>query len=458
MSRARMTFLCILLASCGSRGIEGDAEIDVPEGDTEGDTASDVDVETHPDPSYDIPFEDTSWWECREDEDCADDDPCTRNTCDPETHACVSEAVTGLQIDEPAVLIVDGPHYLGWPYMVWTGSEVGLTWRDGRDAGCTDPWGTTFCAQETYFNKVTTGLEALPADVRLSNSDALSGPTSIIWTGSEYVVAWNDRGRFNHVAYVTRVDAAGSEVGTEAQGTGWESAGYPALAWTGSEIVGLWCAVDETTDYPVSLNLTRFDPSLVEIGSVLIPDSNSWTSALAWTGSEFAVLWRGTDVQVVRLDPEGTIVGMPAILDTRHPYTSQILWTGSEIAALWSGNLRSDDPCESMPGCSNVFLARIDPSGALVGELINVSVNDSASQLTDVAWTGSELGVAWYDETGWGYESHLTRVAPDGTLITDVPIPRPGNLVWTGSEYIFAWNEEHEDGFSIHMSRTVLCE
>jgi hypothetical protein len=467
-----MTFLCSLLVACGSRGIllaacgsgdiEGDADLDEPGDDMGGDIASetdgDVGGEAGPDVSYDIPFEDTSWWECREDGDCTDDDPCTRNTCDPETHVCTSEPVNGLQLDEPAILLSEGPYFLGWPLMVWTGSEVGLTWRDGRDAGCADPWGTTFCAQETYFNKVTPDWTALPSDVRLSSSDALSSPTSIAWTGSEFVIAWNDRGRGLHEAYVTRVDAAGGEIGTEMQGTGWESAGYPALAWTGSEIAALWSGIDGTRDYPESMNLTRFDPSLAEIGSVLIPDVGSWTSTLAWTGSEFAAMWWESNAMLHRFSPLGDAVGTPTDLETRHPYDAWILWTGSEIAALWSGNLLADDPCEFMPGCTNVFLARIDPAGALAGEITAVSTTEYSTNLWGAAWTGSELGVGWYDETGRDYEGHLTRVAPDGALLEDVPIPRPSEVVWTGSEYVLAWNEEVDGGFGIFMSRTVLCE
>ena len=459
MYRSSILALCILIAACGSRGIEGDADLDAPEGDTQDDTPGDVSPETGRDASYDIPFEDTSWWECRVDDDCGDDDPCTRNTCDPETHACLSETVSGPQIDEPAVLIARGPYYLGWPLMVWTGSEVGLAWRDGRDAGCTDPWGTTFCALDTYFNKVTTGLEAMPSDVRLSSSDAHSLPNSIVWTGSEYVVAWNDRARLRHEAFVTRVDAAGNEIGTEAQGTGWESAGYPSLAWTGSEIATMWSVVDETTDYPESVNLTRFDPSLAEIDSVHITDVGSWWSTLAWTGSELAAMWWEHEGQLHRYSPVGDAVGTPTDLGARYPGNPRILWTGSEIATVWSGNLEVDDPCVSTwPECSNVFLARVDPAGALVGEVTAVSTTDLSTHIYGAAWTGSEYGVGWYDETGWNYESHLTRVAPDGTIIADIPAARPTSLVWTGSEYIFGWSEEHVDGFGLYVSRSVICE
>jgi len=468
-----MTFLCSLLVACGSRGIllaacgsgdiEGDADLDEPVGDmggdTTGETGGDVGEEAGPDVSYDIPFEDTSWWECREDGDCTDDDPCTRNTCDPETHSCTSEPVTGLQLDEPAILLSEGPYYLGWPYVVWTGSEVGMTWRDGRDAGCADPWGTTFCAQETYFNKVTPDWTTLPSDVRLSSSDALSSPTSIVWTGSEFVIAWNDRGRGMHEAYITRVDSGGTEVDTESRAIGWESAGYPYLAWTGTEIVAIWSGVSGTSEATITTTLTRFDTDLAEIGAAHLSDDGSWEYGIAWTGSEIATLWFEREPQVRRFSPVGDAVGTPTALDTRYPVGMLIIWTGSEIATLWHGNLVSDDPClDALPGCQNVFLARMDTEGTLLGELTDISHNDGSSRITGASWTGSELGVTWYDSTGRDYEGHLTRVTPDGAIIAEAPIPRPSTLVWTGSEYMLAWNEESEDGFSILMSRTVLCE
>lgn len=75
-----------------------------------------------------------------------------------------------------------------YPYAtVWTGDRYGVIWSDRR-FGDYEMYFATFDAQ---------GKKMAPGDVRLSNTDAFSIYGSLVWTGTEFVAAWQDGGGNN---------------------------------------------------------------------------------------------------------------------------------------------------------------------------------------------------------------------------------------------------------------------
>ncbi len=76
----------------------------------------------------------------------------------------------------------------------------------------------------------------------------------------------------------------------------------------------------------------------------------------------------------------------------------------------------------------------------------------------DVAWTGTEWGVAWEDQRdGSAGEIYFTRLAPDGTkLAPDVRVTNDPattqcpSLVWNGSSYVTVFADNRPGNFDIY--------
>src|SRR5262245_4876806 len=89
------------------------------------------------------------------------------------------------------------------PSLVWNGSGFGLAWSDGRDGP--DP--------EIYFVALDPTGAKLTADLRITNAPALSLGSSLVWTGSEYGLAWHDLRDGDPEIYFARLAASGEKIG-----------------------------------------------------------------------------------------------------------------------------------------------------------------------------------------------------------------------------------------------------
>jgi len=117
-----------------------------------------------------------------------------------------------------------------YPSLVWTGSEYGVIWRDYRDGN-----------YEIYFARISASGTKICADVRITNGgNNWQGP-SLVWTGSEYGVSWDDGRNGTDEIYFARISADGTKIGADVRITNDANGSeYPSLAWTGSEFGVSW--------------------------------------------------------------------------------------------------------------------------------------------------------------------------------------------------------------------------
>lgn len=89
--------------------------------------------------------------------------------------------------------------------VAWTGRELGIVWQDRRDGD-----------YEIYFNRLTPDGEKLGPDQRITFAPGFSINPSITWTGSEFLVAWQDerdaRNSGGYEIYVQRIDRDGRQI------------------------------------------------------------------------------------------------------------------------------------------------------------------------------------------------------------------------------------------------------
>jgi len=172
------------------------------------------------------------------------------------------------------------------PRIAWTGSEFAVAWVD----------------DDIYFTRV--GIDGVEVDgeTRLTDGHTVFSISDPVWTGSEFGITWNHGpDRINSDIYFARISTDGINVSGDIRLTEAESASLtPALAWSGSEYGVAW---DDTRSYSCcayfDLFFTRLTPSCEKIDEDIALGGGAWGERIpidiAWTGSEFGVVWMWKD-------------------------------------------------------------------------------------------------------------------------------------------------------------------
>jgi hypothetical protein len=131
--------------------------------------------------------------------------------------------------DQVRVSNEDGDSF--YPSLAWTGSEYGVAWHDFRDSN----W-------EIYFARLSATGALMASDIRITNDPAYSGSASLVWNGAEYAMSWNDSMFDSDLEiFFRRIAGDGSLIDDELRITGaFGDSEHPSLVWTGSEYGISW--------------------------------------------------------------------------------------------------------------------------------------------------------------------------------------------------------------------------
>jgi hypothetical protein len=229
-----------------------------------------------------------------------------------------------------SVRITYDPWLSTCPHMSWTGSEFAIAWVDTRltESACT----MMGCSYDIFFTRVSAEGEKIGDDVRVSDRSVLLGgywdPVWTSWTGSELGIFWN---------MFSRMSPSGHEPGPDLD-LGHERATLPA--WTGSEYGLMWTNISD------GLIFTRLSPEGDERGGARVAgmEGASGRFSLVWADGRFGALWdayeeEGFMVYFAMLTTEGTIEGWRKQVSyapvTQSSYHA-LAWTGSEFGVVWS--------------------------------------------------------------------------------------------------------------------------
>ena len=249
-----------------------------------------------------------------------------------------------------------------FPTLVWTGSDFGLAWEDCRD----NDW-------EIYFASVDRGGDWASAPRRITASPENSMMPAMVWDGVGYGVTWSDLRPLpdngdNYEILFTRLDAAGVALGPDIRMTTAPGSGlWPSLAWTGSDYVLAW-------------HDRRDDPDLL-LGRIF----------------------------TVRLDAAGQPYEPPNPISDpgRAADTPALLWTGDELALTWA-----EAGLVSGSG-SVVRMARLTSAMVPMGRPLTVSRAARAARKPSLSWSGTAFGVTWDDTREGDHDNFFAAVRCD---------------------------------------------
>jgi hypothetical protein len=244
----------------------------------------------------------------------------------------------GEHLREPSLVSeINADTYSG--SVAWSGQSFLTVWHDARQAA----------NYEIYETRFDANAEKLAADQRITNAPDFSLRPIVRYSGSEYLLAWDDQ-RFEDTGgalgiYGHRISAGGALLGSEVLLTSSnENAEFGTFA-IGEERVGFAYIVGDFDDYaalrfrsfdrswqngvgPVELTNDSLDPSIARVGDRFV---------VAWASGSQARGW-GSAIQAALVDANGNVLVARAVTSGDiFARWRTLVSLGDRVLLIWSG-------------------------------------------------------------------------------------------------------------------------
>ncbi|MBW2263052.1 MAG: hypothetical protein JRG91_13825 [Deltaproteobacteria bacterium] len=314
--------------------------------------------------------------------------------------------------------------------LVWSGSEYGVAWNDDRDGN----W-------EIYFARIDDAGARIGSDLRVTDAVTSSRHPELVWSGSQYGLTWYDHRDGNEEIYFARLGGDGAKIGADARITDDTARSrYPDIAWADDAYALTW--TDER-DGNEEIYFARLDDAGAKMGSDVMITFNafpSMDSALTWTGTEYGLVWRDDrdgngEIYFVRVSAAGAKVGSESRVTnaTNASGQPQIVWTGSEYGVTWHDN-RDDTTPMTSPYVYEIYFARILPDGTKNGLDSRITTTSNTSWYPSLVWMTSTYAATWHDRRDGNGETYFARITAVGSMIIpDVRITSDVGESWNPS-------------------------
>jgi hypothetical protein len=332
--------------------------------------------------------------------------------------------------------------------MAWTGSEYGLAWQDNI-ASNTD----------LYFARMSPSGTQVGSTERLTTHAQISGDPSLLWTGSEFGLAWQDYRTGTREVFFCTLSATGSLTTSEMQITSGAVISGPHLTWTGSEYGVAWY---DGRDTQYDIFFARFSSSGSMIGSeIMVTDEpgDETNPFVLWSGSEYAIAWFKNAINFARISSSGVISGSEiTVTDCPvHCGSPVIVWDDTQYWLTWDNELDSN---------REIYIASVSPEGVKTSSDIRITVDAERSYSPSMVWSGTGLGLAWVDDRDGDQEVYFNLTSATGIEYgPEVRITRPADtnevglpvLAWSGSQFGVAWQDHRDENPEIYFNIIEPC-
>jgi hypothetical protein len=297
-------------------------------------------------------------------------------------------------------------------------------------------------------------LSNTSGDMRLTNDPASSDYVYLGKGGNGFGLVWQDKRTGKGQIFFAPLDLKGArQAASDVRvSTTTGSSEHPALDSDGTS----WGVVySDSTTPPLKLFFQKVDlTGVLQGNAVQITNSigeSDWPD-IVWDGTNYAVAYddsrlgaQAHDIFFQKLDSSGQKVG-PEVRITTDParQSSPILkWNGTEYGIAWTDY--------RFPFNREIYFARLDASGAVIGTEVRVTNDAADSAWPDLAWNtvDKQWALVWHDTRDGNDEIYFARLDAMGTKLgADVRLTNAANfsgfpsIDWNGSEYGVSWQDE----------------
>lgn len=344
---------------------------------------------------------------------------------------------------EPKTLGLAASSPSSWgPSLAWAGNQFGLAWYDTRGSAT---------SAEVYFTRISSSGQKLGEELRLTQGGAATyNPSQVwlVWADTVFAMAWMSLQAPNYDDEIIfgRYNTSGQRIGIEGRmsfSDGFSK--YPTMVWTGSQYGMAWHDDRSGTS---EIYFARGGGNSQRIGDSVRVTANGGSSehpVLVWTGSQYALAWHddsdgNNEIYFTRLSSTGQVLapGKRLTDDDNYSLHPSMAWTGSEFGLAWH---------DDRDGNSEIYFTRLDATGQKLMSSLRLTKDDSYSEESSLVWTGSEYGLAWQDDRTGLYEIYFASLEGNGQIkgserrisFTDEWSMIP-SLAWAGSQYGVAWH------------------
>jgi MYXO-CTERM domain-containing protein len=318
-------------------------------------------------------------------------------------HAARVDAAGALR-DATPVLVSDAP---GSKALTGVGCGAGTcvtAWGDGR----------TY-ASGVFGARVTNGQNADPNGFRIDYANNFESNEAIASNGVGYLVVWRDSRDGGYDIFSARVDATGTTLDVPARRLSNIEVvpnNAPAAASDGANYLVLW---DNGTGKPTNLGVSVVDGTTGLATAPRLFPVDAYQPAVAFAGSQYLGLWSARDssgaslnVFAARFDRQGNMIDTTPIqvmaTTGTTSYSVKVATDGTDFLAVWQAS-------------SVIMAARIDKDGKVLDNpplTIRPSDVSTVNQRTPgVAFDGTSYLVVWSDAN---YNIRGAHVGRDGSL------------------------------------------
>jgi hypothetical protein len=285
-----------------------------------------------------------------------------------------------------------------------TSSTVAIASIGGDSLVAWDGWGPQQIDREKIradiFSAASTFKFGGPG-LLVSRSGAIRTDPAGIWRGSHYLAAWREQSDTTRIA-IARLDATGRSIDGDGVLLGSAGASAPSVATDGHDALVAWAQSDGAYTAHVSAN------------GIVTPRQFSAATFLGnaqvvWNGEEYAACAAKT---MVRLRPDGTTKQV-ATIPNADSYECHLAWSGSQYLVLW----RTTEIC--FPVCippTSLWAQAVSADLVPLGGAVRLA-NPFVAGEPKFANAGDRTLVVWLENDGGARTLQAKRITAPGTVL-----------------------------------------
>ena len=279
----------------------------------------------------------------------------------------------------------------------WTGSEFGVFWDDDPDS-------------YLGYRFTRAGSDGVPIGSVVDIQAETTGGgrhMQVVWGDDRYGIVVTDNAGGSANVRFAAIGSDGSTLRTLTPVSPTNRRYYPVIVWAGTEFASVW---DYWVEEDVMFDTIQPDGSHGTDVNVTSSSSGSSSGRLAWTGTEHGLVWKDTkdgnsEVYFARLNADGAMLTSQIRLTNSDADASGrpwIAWTGSDFPVVWADNVGDGTT-------KDLFATLVDVNGDRLTSDLTIAV-DSTGTAERIVWADGEVGVTWRDDSEGSEGVYFARI------------------------------------------------